>query len=234
VVDASVQVEERYVLYGVIRGILVPVARLVYRPRVEGAENVPEDGRVIIASNHLSFADSLVIPLLMPRKVHFLAKAEYFESKGIKGRISKRFFTAIGAIPVRRGDHRAAKESLETAMKVLSDEDAFAIYPEGTRSLDGRLYRGRTGVGWLALTADAPVVPVGLIGTERLQPVGKKLPRIRRVTIRFGEPVSFPELAGEARSAKARREVTDEIMVRIRELSEQDYAEIYNDHGTAA
>lgn len=221
-------------LYGVIKWVLTPAAKLVYRPKVEGRKNVPREGRVIIASNHLSFADSMVIPMLTPRKVRFLAKAEYFAGRGPKGRVVKRFFTAIGAIPVKRGDARAAKESLETAMNVLDGEDAFAIYPEGTRSRDGRLYRGRTGVGWLALSAGAPVVPVALVGTEQLQPVGKKVPRVRRVRVRFGKPLTFPEFAGEYRSAKARRAVTDEIMEAIRAMSEQDYAGTYNEHAPAS
>jgi 1-acyl-sn-glycerol-3-phosphate acyltransferase len=190
--------------------------------RVEGREHLPGTGPVILASNHLSFIDSIVIPLAAPRRVTFLAKAEYFTGRGLRGRIVRWFFTAAGSVPVRRGEHRAAQAALDTAREVLADGNVFGIYPEGTRSLDGRLYRGRTGVGWLALTTGAPVVPVALDGTERLQPVGKRLPRPHRVTVRFGRPLRF---TGDAASARARRVVTDEVMHAIGELSGQERAD---------
>ena len=190
--------------------------------RVEGREHLPGTGPVILASNHLSFIDSVVIRLAAPRRVTFLAKAEYFTGRGLRGRIVRWFFTAAGSVPVRRGEHRAAQAALDTAREVLADGNVFGIYPEGTRSLDGRLYRGRTGVGWLALTTGAPVVPVALDGTERLQPVGKRLPRPHRVTVRFGRPLRF---TGDAASARARRVVTDEVMHAIGELSGQERAD---------
>lgn len=190
--------------------------------RVEGREHLPATGAVILASNHLSFIDSVVIRLAAPRRVSFLAKAEYFTGRGLRGAVVRWFFTAAGSVPVPRGSHRAAQASLDTARGVLDAGNVFGIYPEGTRSLDGRLYRGRTGVGWLALTTGAPVVPVALEGTERLQPVGKRLPRPHRVTVRFGPPLSF---TGDPASARARRAVTDEVMAAICGLSGQERAD---------
>ncbi len=198
--------------------------------KVEGRANVPARGPVIVASNHLSFMDSVVIRLAAPRRVHFLAKAEYFQGKGVRGRLVRWFFTAVGSVPVSRGEHRAATAALDTAREVLDAGNAFGIYPEGTRSLDGRLYRGRTGVAWLALTTGAPVVPVALAGTERLQPVGTRLPRPHRVTVRFGEPLTF---TGDPASARARRAVTDEVMRAIAELSGQDRADRFNKGGAS-
>jgi 1-acyl-sn-glycerol-3-phosphate acyltransferase len=220
-------------LHLIARLVLAPLARLVYRPVIEGTENVPARGPVIIASNHLSFIDSVVIPLVSPRHVVFLAKAEYFRGKGLTGRLRRWLFTAIGAVPVDRGSHRAAQAALDAALEILASGRAFGIYPEGTRSRDGRLYRGRTGVAWLALTAGAPVVPVALRGTERIQPVGARLPRIRPITVRFGTPLDFSH-CGEARSAAVRRAVTDEIMQAIHELSGQDRAPGYNEAPRAA
>jgi 1-acyl-sn-glycerol-3-phosphate acyltransferase len=190
--------------------------------RAEGRRHVPAHGPVILASNHLSFIDSVVIRLAAPRRVIFLAKAEYFTGSGLRGRLARWFFTAVGSVPVARGQHRAATAALDTALEVLAAGDVFGIYPEGTRSLDGRLYRGRTGVAWLALTSGAPVVPVALHGTERLQPVGKRLPRPHRVTVRFGHPLRF---SGDQASARTRRAVTNEVMAAIAELSGQERAD---------
>lgn len=209
--------------------VLTVLVRLVYWPVVDGADNVPRHGPVIIASNHLSFIDSVVITLLSPRTVVFLAKAEYFTGRGLKGRLTRWFFTACGAVPVERGTRRAAQVSLAAARRVLAADRAFGIYPEGTRSLDGRLYRGRTGVAWLALTTKAPVVPVALTGTDRLQPVGRRLPRLHRITLRFGAPLRFADQHGSAHSARARRTVTDEIMCAIARLSGQERATTYNE-----
>jgi len=216
-------------VYWLTRLLLIPLARLVWRPAVEGRANVPATGPVLIASNHLSFVDSMVIPLVAPRRVVFLAKAEYFRATDLRGRLLGKFFAALGAIPVERASHRAAQEALDATLEVLSRGDAFGIYPEGTRSRDGRLYRGRTGVAWLALTAGCPVVPVGLIGTEQIQPVGARFPRVRRITVRFGQPMEFPDYHGRARSGVARREVTDQIMDAIAELSGQPRCTTYNE-----
>ncbi|GGP41440.1 lysophospholipid acyltransferase family protein [Saccharothrix coeruleofusca] len=214
-------------LYTVMKRLVAPTARLVYRPTVEGLENVPTTGPVILAPNHLSFIDSVVLPMVVPRRVSFLAKAEYFEGRGVKGALSRYFFSSLGHVPVRRGLGRAARASLDTAAAVLAAGQAFAIYPEGTRSLDGRLHRGRTGVARIALESGAPVVPVGIIGTDKVQPVGSKIPRICPVTIRFGEPLDFSRYAGMQDSLPVLRSVTDEIVYRILELSGQDYVDSY-------
>ncbi|GEP26921.1 lysophospholipid acyltransferase family protein [Cryobacterium sp. M91] len=209
-------------------GIMAPVARIVFRPKIIGRENIPATGRVILASNHLSFIDSIVIPLVATRRVQFLAKSTYFTGTGFKGWVSRTFFTAIGAIGVERGAGQAAQVALDAGRSVLDTEGAFAIYPEGTRSLDGRLYKGRTGVAWLALTTGAVVVPVGLIGTQEIQPVGTTVPRIRKVTVTFGEPLDLSH-HGPATSGKARRQATDEIMAAIHQLSGQELANAYNE-----
>jgi 1-acyl-sn-glycerol-3-phosphate acyltransferase len=193
--------------------------------RAEGRAHLPAHGPVILASNHLSFIDSVVIRFAAPRRVTFLTKAEYFAGRGLRGRVVRWFFTIVGSVPVARGQHRAAQAALDTALEVLADDRVFGIYPEGTRSLDGRLYRGRTGVAWLALTSGAPVVPVALHGTERLQPVGKRLPRPHRVTVRFGPPLHF---TGDPASARTRRAVTDEVMQAIAALSGQERADRFN------
>ena len=211
-------------VYLISRLILRPLFLLVFRPHVVGRENVPATGPFIIASNHLSFIDSMAIPLMSPRRVGYLAKAEYFTGSGIRGWFTKTWFTALGALPVERQTHRAAQEALDTAMTVLRAGGGFGIYPEGTRSRDGRLARGKTGVAWLALTADCSVVPVGITGTDRIQPVGTRWPRPHRFSVTFGKPLTFPEHAGKARNGPARREVTDRIMEAIAELSGQEKA----------
>jgi 1-acyl-sn-glycerol-3-phosphate acyltransferase len=212
------------VFYLVARFVLRPLFWLVFRPRVSGRANVPATGAFIIASNHLSFIDSMVIPLSAPRRVSYLAKAEYFTGTGVSGWLSRTLFTALGAMPVERQTHRAAQEALDTALGVLRRGEGFGIYPEGTRSRDGRLARGKTGVAWLALTADCPVVPVGVHGTDRIQPVGSRWPRPHRFSVVFGEPLTFPEHRGQAGSNRARREVTDRVMEAIAELSGQEKA----------
>ncbi|CAI9411157.1 lysophospholipid acyltransferase family protein [Nocardioides sp. T2.26MG-1] len=215
-------------MYTVLHTVVPPVAKAVWRPRVIGLENVPRTGPVILASNHLSFADSLVIPIVAPRKVAFLAKSDYFAGGGLKGTLQKAWFEGMGMLPVDRDNTLAALASLDTALEVLSRGEAFGIYPEGTRSRDGRLYRGRTGVAHLALTAGAPVVPVGLTGTERLQPVGSRLPRIVPVTVRFGAPIHVTGRYDGVPAGRARREVTDEIMTAIQALTGQEEAGVYN------
>ncbi len=221
-------------LYTVMKRVVAPTARLIWRPTVEGLENVPATGPVILAPNHLSFIDSFVIPIVVPRRVNFLAKAEYFEGTGLKGALSRYFFDSLGHVPVRRGIGRAARASLDTAADILAKGGAFAIYPEGTRSLDGRLHRGRTGVARMALESGAPVVPIGLIGTDQVQPVDARLPRIRPVTVRFGEPLDFSRYAGMHESLPVLRSVTDEIVYRILDLSGQDYVDHYQAGGEQA
>ncbi|QHC59288.1 1-acyl-sn-glycerol-3-phosphate acyltransferase [Rathayibacter sp. VKM Ac-2760] len=212
----------------VARFTMSRLGRMIYRPIVEGRDNVPRTGRVILASNHLSFIDSPVLTLLAPRPVQFLAKADYFTGTGARGAASRSFFTAVGAVPVERGAGQAAQEALDLGRAILERDEAFAVYPEGTRSRDGRLYRGRTGVAWLALTTGAPVVPVGLVGTQELQPVGSKIPRLHRITVRFGDPLDLSR-HGSADSGRARRHATDEVMAAIHGLSGQEAAGVYNE-----
>ena len=219
--------------YLLARFVLRPLFWLVFRPKVTGRENVPLTGPVILASNHLSFIDSMVIPLVAPRRVLFLAKAEYFTGTGIRGALNRWLFTSLGSIPVERDDTRTAQASLDAALGVLRQGEAFGIYPEGTRSRDGRLYRGRTGVAWLALTARVPVVPVALEGTQHIQPVGARIPRIRKVTVRFGAPMEFHERYASVPAGKARRMVTDEVMDAIHALSGQVRAPEYNERRPA-
>jgi 1-acyl-sn-glycerol-3-phosphate acyltransferase len=214
--------------YRVGATLLQPVSRLLYRPTITGIENVPPKGGVILASNHLSFIDSFAIPLVAPRKVSFLAKSDYFTGSGPRGLLSRGFFSSVGAIPVDRNSSRAAQESLDLALEVLQAGGAFGIYPEGTRSRDGRLYRGRTGVGWLALTAGVPVVPVGLRGTDQIQPVGSRWPRLAKVSVAFGPPI-HPETYAGMPAGRARRELTDDVMDAIALLSGQERADTYNE-----
>lgn len=216
-------------LYESMQAVVPPLARAIWRPVVEGVENVPGDGPVILASNHLSFADSVVIPIVAPRRVVFLAKEEYFTGPGLKGRLSKAWFTGLGMVPVSRDDTRSAMASLEVALEVLSRGDALGLYPEGTRSRDGRLYRGRTGVAQLALMSGAPVVPVGLHGTDRLQPVGSRLPRLATVRVRFGLPIVTAGRYDGVAPGRARRQITDQVMGEIQALSGQEAAGAYND-----
>ncbi|WP_371201791.1 lysophospholipid acyltransferase family protein [Microbacterium sp. BWT-B31] len=215
--------------YAFGRRVIAPLGRIIYRPRVEGAANVPKTGPIIFASNHLSFIDSVAIPVAAPRPVHFLAKASYFEGTGFSGWLSREFFTAIGAVPVQRGAGQAALDALDQQRRLLVAGNAVALYPEGTRSLDGRLYKGRTGVAFLALETGALVVPVGLSGTDRVMPVGAKFPSLReRVTVRFGAPLDLAH-HGPASSGRARRLATDEIMTAIHALSGQELANAYNE-----
>jgi 1-acyl-sn-glycerol-3-phosphate acyltransferase len=215
--------------YAALHAVVPPVLRAIWRPVVEGADNIPMTGPVLLASNHLAFVDSVAIPAVAPRKVVFLAKAEYFTGTGVKGRLMRAWFEATGMVPVDRSDTRSAIDSLDIALEVLGKGEAFGLYPEGTRSRDGRLYRGRTGVAQLALVSGAPIVPVGLIGTERLQPVGSRLPRLAKVTIRFGEPIHVAGRYEGVPPGRARREITDMVMTEIQRLSGQQTAGVYNE-----
>ncbi len=218
------------VLYEVMHAVVPPLGRAIWRPVVEGLDHVPRTGPVILASNHLSFVDSIVIPCIVPRKVTYLAKSDYFTGTGLKGAAQRAWFEGLGMLPVDRDDTRSAMASLDTALAVLRDGGAFGIYPEGTRSRDGRIYRGRTGVAHLALTAGCPVVPVGLQGTQDIQPVGSNRPRLSAdVTVRFGEPIDFAGRFDGVPLGRARREVTDEIMAAVQGLSGQEPAGVYNE-----
>jgi len=221
-------------MYRVLHTVVTPLLRAAWRPTVTGAERVPRTGGVILASNHLSFVDSVVIPSVTPRPVHFLAKSDYFTGTGLKGRAMRLWFEGLGMLPVDRDDPQAALTSLDTALAVLARGEAFGIYPEGTRSRDGRLYRGRTGVAHLALTAGVPVVPVGLRGTDKVQPVDARWPRLAPVSVAFGEPIEVAGRFQDMPQGKARRLLTDEIMAAVGELSGQEPAGIYNDRAPDA
>lgn len=211
-----------------VRFVLGPLVRTIYRPRVDGVEHVPAEGPVLLASNHRAALDTGVITFATPRQVKFLGKAEYFVGKGIKGRLMAGFLGGLGYVPVERGNAQAGLAALEAARKVLDAGGVFAIYPEGTRSLDGRLHRGHTGVAALALATGAKVVPVAMFGTEKLQPNGARIPRLAKIGVRFGEPLDFSRYEGQDSSPAIRRSVTDEIMYEILELSGQEYVDTYH------
>lgn len=210
-----------------IKALLEPLLRLLFRPRVEGLEHIPATGPVILAGNHLAFSDSPFMTLVSPRPVYFIGKDDYVNGRGLKGRFKAAFFTAVGMIPVDRDGARGGVAALMTGRNVLLEGNIFGIHPEGTRSPDGRLYRGRTGVARLTLMTGAPVVPCALIGTDRVQPEGKKLPRLHRVTVRFGAPLDFSRYEGMDRDRYVLRAVTDEVMSEVMRLSGQEYVDVY-------
>ena len=207
--------------------VLGPLLKLLFRPWVEGEEHIPEEGAAIFASNHLSFSDSIFLPLMVPRRMTFLAKSDYFTGRGIKGKATAAFFKGVGQVPVDRSGGKAGEAALNSGLRILRRGELLGIYPEGTRSPDGRLYRGRTGVGWLALTTGAPVIPVGLIGTEHLQPADSKSVKPQHFTMKVGEPLYFDK-TGPDHSLPARRQATDRIMDAIAELSGQERSTSYN------
>ncbi|MFB6711657.1 MULTISPECIES: lysophospholipid acyltransferase family protein [unclassified Streptomyces] len=213
-----------YVLKYVILG---PLLRLFFRPRIEGLEHIPKDGAAIVAGNHLSFSDHFLMPAILKRRITFLAKAEYFTGPGVKGRLTAAFFRSIGQIPVDRSGKDAGKAAIREGLGVLARGELLGIYPEGTRSHDGRLYKGKVGVAVMAISAQVPVVPCAMVGTFEIQPPGQVVPRIRRVTIRFGEPLDFSRYAGLENQKAAIRAVTDEIMYAILGLSGQEYVDEY-------
>ncbi len=220
--------EEAGVFYWLVKAILGPILRVVFRPWAEGTDNVPREGPAIIASNHLSFADHFFGPLPLPRKVVFLAKAEYFTGSGLKGLVSKAFFRGVGQIPVDRGGGLASERALRTGLRVLAEGNLLGIYPEGTRSPDGRLYRGKTGVARLALAAHVPVIPIAMVGTFEMQPTGRIRPDLRiRPGARFGKPLDFSRYYGMESDGTVLRAVTDEIMYALMELSGQEYVDKY-------
>jgi 1-acyl-sn-glycerol-3-phosphate acyltransferase len=210
--------------YGVLRAFLTPFLMSAFRPKVKGLRNVPGKGPVIIASNHLSFSDSIFMPLVVPRKVTFLAKSEYFTSPGPKGLLKKLTFIALGQVPVDRSGGRRSEAALLTGLKILAEGNCLGIYPEGTRSPDGRLYKGRTGIARLAIESGAPIVPVAMSNTDKIQPTGKIIPNLHRVGMIFGEPMYFE---GDSTDLQYLRVVTDQIMKKIQEMSGQEYIDIY-------
>ena len=204
-----------------------PLLKLVFRPWAEGTENVPHDGAAILASNHLSYSDWLFMPVCIPRRVTFVAKAEYFESPGLKGWLQKKFFAGSGQVPIDRTSGSAAAGAIQTQLRLLSDGQVCGIYPEGTRSHDGKLYRGRTGVARLALESGAPVVPVAVIGTDVVAPPGKVFGKFARPGVRFGQPLDFSRYEGMEDDRFVLRAITDEIMYEIMRLSGQEYVDLY-------
>ncbi|MEU3316089.1 lysophospholipid acyltransferase family protein [Streptomyces sp. NPDC006687] len=214
--------------YHLLKHVLLgPLLRLLFRPRIEGLENIPEEGAAIIAGNHLSFSDHFLMPAILRRRITFLAKAEYFTGPGIKGRLTAAFFRSAGQIPVDRSGKDAGQAALREGLGVLARGELLGIYPEGTRSHDGRLYKGKVGVAAMALGAGVPVVPCAMVGTFEIQPPGQTLPKIRRVTIRFGAPLEFSRYAGMEGERAVLRAVTDEIMYAILGLSGQEYVDRY-------
>ena len=210
--------------YGILRAFLTPFLMILFRPKVKGLRNVPGTGPVIIASNHLSFSDSIFMPLVVPRKVTFLAKSEYFTSPGPKGLLKKLTFIALGQVPVDRSGGRRSEAALITGLKVLAEGKCLGIYPEGTRSPDGRLYKGRTGIARLAIESGAPIIPVAMFNTEKIQPTGTVVPKVMRVEMIFGEPMYFE---GDSTDLLYLRVVTDKIMATIQALSRQEYVDTY-------
>lgn len=215
-------------LYWLLKRVLLgPIMLVVYRPWVEGAENVPVSGAAIIAGNHLTVVDSLFMPLVVERKVVFLAKSDYFTGRGVKGWFKRIFFGGTGNVPIDRSGGAASEAALRTGLKILERGDLLGIYPEGTRSPDGRLYRGRTGVARMALEARVPVIPVAMIGTFEMQPPGRIIPKVRRPGVRFGKPLDFSRYYGMESDRYVLRAVTDEIMYALMQLSGQQYIDIY-------
>lgn len=211
-------------VYQALKSFLIPILTLLFRPKVTGLRNVPQSGPVIIASNHLSFSDSIFMPLVVPRKVTFLAKSEYFTSPGIKGFIKKITFIALGQVPVDRSGGRRSEAALLTGLDLLANGACMGIYPEGTRSPDGKLYKGRTGIARMAIESGAAVVPVAMFNTAEIQPTGQVVPKVQRVEMIFGDPLYYK---GDTSDLKVLRQITDEIMQKIQELSGQEYVDMY-------
>ncbi|MGI8702583.1 MAG: lysophospholipid acyltransferase family protein [Nocardioidaceae bacterium] len=214
--------------YWMLKWVLIgPLLKLMFRTDAEGTENVPEEGPAILASNHLSYSDWLFMPLAIPRRVTFVAKAEYFTTPGLKGWLQKTFFAGAGQVPIDRSSGTAAAGAITTGLKILRSGGLFGIYPEGTRSHDGRLYRGKTGVARMALEAKVPVVPVAVIGTNVVAPPGKVFGRFARPVVRFGKPLDFSRYEGMEEDRFVLRSITDEIMYEILNLSGQEYVDVY-------
>ncbi|WP_324650951.1 lysophospholipid acyltransferase family protein [Georgenia sp. H159] len=213
--------------YGFMKATLGTTLRVFYQPWIRGTENVPEEGSAILASNHLAVIDSFFLPLMLRRPVVFLGKQDYFTGRGVKGRLVAGFMRGVGTIPVDRSGGRASEAALNTGLRRLREGELFGIYPEGTRSPDGRLYRGKTGVARLALQSGAPVIPVAMIGTNIAQPIGTRIPRLHPVGIVIGEPLDFSRYAGLEDDRFVLRSITDEIMYEIMRLSGQEYADVY-------
>lgn len=207
--------------------VIGPIVKAIWRPWVIGRRNIPAEGAAILASNHLSVSDSVFLPLMIDRPVSFLAKSDYFTGKGLKGWATRMFMKATGQIPIDRAGGKASEASLNTGLQVLGRGDLLGIYPEGTRSPDGKLYRGRTGIARMALEAGVPVVPVVMVDTDTMMPIGSSIPRVVRVGVVIGEPLDFTRFRGMEGDRYVLRSVTDEIMVALQRLGEQEYEDVY-------
>lgn len=217
-------------LYWLLKHLVAgPLLKSAFRPWVTGVENIPAKGAVILASNHLSVIDSVFLPLVIDRRVTFLAKKEYFTGKGLKGWLTRQFFLATGMLPIDRGGGAASEASLRTGLQVLSEGKALGIYPEGTRSPDARLYRGRTGIARMIMEMDAkvPVIPVAMIDTEKVMPIGTTIPRVRRIGVVIGEPIDFSRYSGMHADRFLLRSITDEVMTELHALSKQEFSDVY-------
>ena len=206
--------------YSILKSFLIPLLMFIFRPKVSGLRHVPSNGGVIIASNHLSFSDSIFMPLVVPRKVTFLAKSEYFTSPGLKGFIKKLTFIALGQVPIDRSGGKRSEAALLTGLRLLKEGHCLGIYPEGTRSPDGRLYKGRTGIARMAIESGAGIIPVAMFNTAEIQPTGQVVPKVRRVEMVFGEPIYF---TGDPTDQNVLRDATNELMEKIAQLSKQEY-----------
>lgn len=204
-----------------------PLLKTVFRPWVTGLDNIPKTGGVILASNHLSFIDSIFLPLVIERRIFFLAKSDYFTGRGAKNFFTKHFLLGTGMLPIDRSGGKASEASLNTGLAVIARGEVLGIYPEGTRSPDGRMYRGRTGVARMILEGHVPVVPVAMIDTEKVMPIGSKIPKVRRIGIVFGEPLDFSRFEGMEGDRFILRSITDEIMYELSRISGQEYVDVY-------
>lgn len=215
-------------MYWVMKHLLLgPLMKLFCRPRVDGVEHVPRDGGAILVSNHMAVADSFFMPLMMPRRVTFLAKREYFTGKGVRGKLKKAFFSGVGQVPIDRSSGAAAQAALDTGVRLLSEGKLLGVYPEGTRSPDGRLYKGKTGVARMALESGKPVIPIAMFGTDKVNPIGSKMWWPHKVVVKVGEPLDFSRYEGMAGDRFVERSITDEIMYALMELSGQEYVDVY-------
>ena len=214
--------------YWLMKYVVVgPIVKAIFRPWIVGRRNIPAEGGAILASNHLSFVDSVILPLMIDRRMAFLAKSDYFTGRGLKGWSTRMFFKATGMIPIDRSGGKASEASLNTGLQVLGGGELLGIYPEGTRSPDGKLYRGRTGIARMALEAHVPVVPVVMVDTDTMMPIGRRVPNVVRVGVVIGEPLDFSRFAGMEGDRYILRSITDEIMVALQRLGEQEYEDVY-------
>ena len=216
------------VFYWIMKnGLLGPLLRTVFRPWIKGQENIPKSGAAIVVCNHVSFVDSVFLPLVMPRQMSFLAKSDYFTGKGIKGFFVRTFMIAAGQLPIDRTGGKASEASLNTGLRVISEGRLLGIYPEGTRSPDGRMYRGRTGVARMVLEAQVPVIPTAVVGTKEVMPLGAKMPKVKRVGVIVGKPLDFSRFHGMDGDRFVLRAITDEIIYEMNRLSQQEYVDVY-------